>query len=210
MKFYNISFEDKRVMCDGRAFRLKSLYLHQFPDRPDVPYYVEIPDHLADFIYQQNSQWGIFPFKAGMDWATEAKKAAIQYRAFLEERIYNFQRWMDEKKLQGVTLNEPQAMQQYKIWKESFDKILTGTDLSSKVHTFDGVNLSISTDQEKNVVRNQVPWNFQVVEHVDPEVEIRGFASVRENRNPEELANALVQTGLAEKPKQSNQSKQTR
>lgn len=116
MKFYNTSLEKFDEMVDSRVFKF-------YPRE-----YTEVPDHLADMLYEKVKAWGCFPIRPNM---TDAQIRDAKYQALkdylkgaLRIRIDNYGMQKDMYQKLGVTIQPDAAEKRALKWKTEIHKVL--------------------------------------------------------------------------------------
>ena len=116
MKLYNASLESFKLQCDSKVFR--------FHPRS----FTEVPDDLANLVYEMKKDWGVFIVYPGM--SKEAKKQAVRTALLsylggaLHERIKNYASQADEFRKKGITLEDNKHSKEAKRWDKEIREVL--------------------------------------------------------------------------------------
>lgn len=148
-RIYNPTLEKLEIQCNSQGF--------DFHPRSVT----EVPEHLIDFIIPQWRHRGIFEVTEGMNadgFKLAQRQALITYiQETLDQRIMNCVRYMDMRKAQGITTDEPKQLKIARKWREELYKILEMEAPIEPVPTYETVDMGIFEGLELNKVEEVLP-----------------------------------------------------
>ncbi len=86
--------------------------------------FCDVPEEIAPIIEAEHALKGLVVIRPGDDFKAKEREGLINYLSRLTERINNYQAWMDQKKLEGKTIEKPLAMTRAIRWREEISEML--------------------------------------------------------------------------------------
>jgi hypothetical protein len=116
MKMYNTSLESFKVICDAKVFEFKPRE------------YTEVPDNIADMLYNQVKAWGVFPIRPNI---TEEELKQAKFKALkdylngaLRVRLECYDMQKDHYARINVTLPPQRDQIKAMNWQKEIHKVL--------------------------------------------------------------------------------------
>lgn len=111
-KVFNATLEKQEVMINSKMY---TILPRSFCD---------VNEFHSPIMEQEHATKGLVVIRPGDDFKAKERIALIAYLERLTERIRNYQAWMDQKKLEGKTVEQPIEMKRAMRWKDEIETML--------------------------------------------------------------------------------------
>lgn len=122
--FHNPTAEELHIMQEGRPYI--------FPPTS----YTDVQVQHAPEVLRKWKHRGIYPLVIGEDHQAAKVEALKEYAVWTEKRIGRYQRYLDVRKSNGLTDNEPRKLKQFKKWYNELKQLFDLTPQSDDGFSF--------------------------------------------------------------------------